>query len=156
MRTCRDSGGSATMESLVFGYVGNPERPAVRRLVDAVGRQAGVRIAVRASASYEELGRAVHARDVDLAWIPPIAFIAVDRHRLVVPLVSPARGSGSDALSALTFTAVIVVPKRSSALGLRKLAGCRAAWVDRFSASGYVLPRVELDHAGVDLEGFAS
>jgi phosphate/phosphite/phosphonate ABC transporter binding protein len=141
---------------LVFGYVGKPGRPAVHRLLDAVGRNIGIRITVHESASYEELGRAVQTRDVDLAWIPPIAFIAVDRHGLVVPLVSPARSGGSDGSSSLTFTAVIIVPKRSSALGLRKLAGCRAAWVDRFSASGYVAPRLELDGAGVDLEGFAS
>jgi ABC-type phosphate/phosphonate transport system substrate-binding protein len=30
------------------------------------------------------------------------------------------------------------------------LVGARAAWVDRYSASGFVVPRVALSHAGVD------
>lgn len=142
--------------SLVFGYAATSARAVVVRLMDVVARHARVHITVRQSSSYEELGRAVHAREVDFAWLPPIAFIAVDRHRLVVPLASPARGAGGGADAALTFTSVIIVPKRSLAMRLRDLAGCRAAWVDPFSASGYVLPRLELDGAGVDLGGFAS
>lgn len=144
------------MQSLVFGHAPGPERSIVTRLTEIVARHAGIDIEARELASYEELGRAIEARAVDFAWLPPIAFIEVDRRRAVVPLASAARAVGPDGEMALTFTSVIVVAKASYAMRLRDLAGCRAAWVDRFSASGYVLPRLELAAAGVDLARFAS
>lgn len=139
---------------LVFGYAAASTRADLARLVDVVAEHADVPVVARRFASYEELTRAVRARVVDLAWLPPIAFIAVERDGLVVPLASPARGAAGEA--SLGFTSVIVVRRRSLALGLRDLVGCRAAWVDPFSASGYVLPRLELDGAGVALASFAS
>src|SRR5262249_42872492 len=43
-----------------------------------------------------------------------------------------------------------VVPTRSRIRTIDALKGMRAAWVDRWSAAGFVLPRVNLSLLGVD------
>jgi phosphate/phosphite/phosphonate ABC transporter binding protein len=135
---------------LVFGCVLRSARAGTARIVADVAQEVGIDIEMEEASSYEDLAQAVQIGDVDLAWLPPIAFIALDRQKLVSPLVSSARGGG------LAFESVIIVNKKSRYLRLRELAGARAAWVDPYSASGYVFPRVELAAAGVDLSAFAS
>ena len=133
---------------LSFGYVAPNVTTGVRLAMATfwieVGLASGLEIIVSECASYEALTRAFVAGDVDFAWLPPIPLVALERRQAAVPLVSHHRDGSSQ------FHSVLVAHR---AAGLKKphdLVGKRAAWVDPYSASGYVLPRIELAKRGID------
>lgn len=133
---------------LRFGYVAPNVATNVRLDMATfwieVGRASGLEIMVSESASYEALTQVFVAGDVDFAWLPPIPLVALERKKGAVPLVSHHRDGSSQ------FHCVVVAHR---AAGMKKpldLVGKRAAWVDQYSASGYVLPRIELAKLGVD------
>ncbi len=133
---------------LCFGYVA-PHVSTRARLTMAefwidVGAEAGLEIMVSEARSYEELTNLLIAGEVDLAWLPPIPLVALERRKAAVPLVSHHRDGSSD------FQCVLAVRDDSPIKAVKDLAGRRAAWVDPYSASGYVLPRIELFARGVD------
>jgi phosphate/phosphite/phosphonate ABC transporter binding protein len=133
---------------LSFGYVA-PHVQSASRLQMAefwieVGTAAALEIMVAEARSYEELSHQLIARDVDIAWLPPIPLVALERRKAAVPLVSHHRDGSSN------FHCVIVARQDSPIRALSDLRGRKAAWVDPFSASGYVLPRIELFARGVD------
>ena len=133
---------------VVFGYV--VRSPAVSRreqmaaFAVEVGKRAGIEVVVLEAKTYEELTAAMHRREVSFAWLPPIPFIALEQRDAVTPLVSLHRGGHSQ------FHAAIIVRTTSPIRSLSELRGKRAAWVDPYSASGYVIPRIELDALGID------
>jgi phosphonate transport system substrate-binding protein len=133
---------------LTFGYVA-PHVQTRARLEMAefwidVGAEARLEIMVSEAKSYEELTRSLVGGDVDFAWLPPIPLVALERRKAAVPLVSHHRNGSSN------FHCVVVVRRDSPITTLEHLKGRRAAWIDPFSASGYVLPRIELFARGVD------
>ena len=88
---------------------------------------------------------------LDLAWVSPIPFIALLRNESVVPLASPQRGGMH------YHGAIVVAAELAHRRSLPALVGKRAAWVDRYSAAGFVVPRIELAKAGLDVKtAFAS
>jgi phosphate/phosphite/phosphonate ABC transporter binding protein len=133
---------------LNFGYVA-PHPSETRRaqfaeFVLAVGGRAGLDLAVVEAENYEELAASLRRGAADIAWLPPIPFIALERHDLVTPLaVQRERGRPE-------FHAVLVVRTASAIRTPADLSGRRAAWVDPYSASGYVVPRIQLHRLGVD------
>jgi phosphonate transport system substrate-binding protein len=133
---------------ITFGYVAphveTPERLQMAEFWIDVGSEAGLEIMVSEAQSYEELTRSLLASEVDFAWLPPIPMVALERRKGAIPLVSHHRNGSSD------FQCVVVVRKDSPIATLRDLKGRRAAWIDPFSASGYVLPRIELFARGID------
>ncbi len=133
---------------LVFGYAAEGASTAIRESIAkfsaALGALAGAELAVYEAASYEDLALAMARGDVDFAWLPPLAFIALERRKTVVALASAQRGGDT------AFHSAIIVAKSSALKDPEDLAGARAAWVDRYSASGYVVPRVGLAAVGVD------
>jgi phosphate/phosphite/phosphonate ABC transporter binding protein len=135
-------------EVLVFGYAAQGASTLIRARVaqfsEALGLLAKAELAVYEAESYEDLAQAVVRGEVDLAWLPPLAFVALERKRRVVALVSAQRGGDT------AFHSAVIVPRASALLEPEELAGKRAAWVDRYSASGYVVPRVGLAALGVD------
>ena len=138
---------------LTFGYAA-PEAaagaPNMTELMTLVGKKAQANITVRAVASYHEVAQLVHKGELDLAWVSPIPFIALLRSESVVPLASPQRGGAH-------YHGAILVGADAPIGALSLLAGKRAAWVDRYSAAGFVVPRIELAKAGVDVKSaFAS
>jgi ABC-type phosphate/phosphonate transport system substrate-binding protein len=55
------------------------------------------------------------------------------------------------------YHGAIIVPAKSTVGDLASLKGKTAAWVDRYSAAGFVVPRIELAKAGLDVKtAFAS
>lgn len=101
-----------------------------------------VRVAV--ALSYESLGEQVLAGDVDAAWAPPLVCARVEANGGRA-LVRARRGDASTFRSAL-------VCRRDKPLDVASLAGVRAAWVDRASTAGYLLPISWLRERGVDLK----
>jgi len=136
-----------------FGYAA-PEAtdaaPKMTELITLVGKKAQADIAVRVLPSYHHVAQLVHKGELDLAWVSPIPFIALLRSESVVPLASPQRGGAH-------YHGAILVGADATIGNLSALVGKRAAWVDRYSAAGFVVPRIELAKAGLDVKtAFAS
>ncbi len=134
---------------LTFGYAA-PEasEDAMRNMTELftlVGARAKVDFAVSALPSYDRVTQLLHKGELDLAWVSPIPFIALWRSKSIAPLASPRRGT-------MTYHGAIVVAADSPIKDLQGLAGKRAAWVDRYSAAGFVVPRIELAKAGLDVK----
>lgn len=97
--------------------------------------------------SYAELERSLMAGDVDAAWGPPIVCARVEA------------AGGPVALRAVRYGATryraVLVCRAEDRLSLADLGATgrsvRAAWVDRWSMAGYLLPRHHLRARGVDL-----
>jgi phosphate/phosphite/phosphonate ABC transporter binding protein len=137
---------------LTFGYAapGDSETRNMTALMQRIGVQAGASITVCALPSYDRVAQLVHKGQIDLAWVSPIPFIALVRNDSVIPLASPQRGGTH-------YHGAIVVGAESGITDLASLRGKRAAWVDRYSAAGFVVPRIELAKAGFDVKNaFAS
>jgi phosphate/phosphite/phosphonate ABC transporter binding protein len=139
---------SKATDVLVFGYAAHGASTAMRERVAefslALGKLARAELAVYEAESYEDLARAMVVGEVDFAWLPPLAFVALERRGTVEPLVSAQRGGDT------AFYSALIVARDSELQAPEDLAGARAAWVDRYSASGYVVPRVGLAAVGVD------
>jgi phosphate/phosphite/phosphonate ABC transporter binding protein len=100
---------------------------------------------------YHRLVEAMDIGHVDIAWLPPILAAQAASRGLSAPIALPVRG-GVTSYSTALFT-------REDApwTSPQELAGVRAAWVDRQSASGYLIIRAQLRALGVDLDrAFAS
>src|SRR5579862_3907981 len=130
----------------VFGYVGSGLGKATRVLLadfaERLGRAVALEIAVFEATSYADLSKAVASGYADLAWLPPIPLMSLDGQSAIRPIVAHRRSDG--------FHSALVVAAGSRFVEPSDLEGVRAAWVDRDSASGYVLARIALARAGID------
>jgi phosphate/phosphite/phosphonate ABC transporter binding protein len=133
---------------LSFGYVAPNVSSSVRLDMATfwieVGLQSGFEVMVSESASYEALTRSFVKGEVDFAWLPPIPLVALQRTKGAVPLVTHHRDGNSH------FHSVLIAHRGAMLKKPAQLVGKRAAWVDQYSASGYVLPRIELAKLGID------
>jgi len=141
-------GESGIPKHLVFGMAAHAMSAAARaRMVEwstFLGGYVGLPVGVVGAPSYEALADMVRRREVDLAWLPPIPFVSLERTKMAIPLVSNHR------LGQAQFQAVMVVRSDARVRTLVGLKGKRVAWVDPLSASGYVLPRIQLAALGLD------
>jgi phosphate/phosphite/phosphonate ABC transporter binding protein len=130
---------------LTLGWASGPAaKTAQRKMAEFVrylGRLAAVELTARAFDTYDELTQAVFRGDIVLAWLPPIPFLALADKRVVAVLASVRKSP---------YRSAILVAANSPMRSLATLVGARAAWVDRHSASGFVLPRVKLARLGID------
>lgn len=108
------------------------------RLSDAFER----RIVLRTFTTYARLVDAVSDGEVDLAWLPPVAYVRARRLACVELLATVERGARTAYASALLGRPGVVE-------SFADLEGKRAAWVDNWSAAGYVLPRRMMRERGV-------
>lgn len=92
--------------------------------------------------SYAELVDAVLERDLDLGWLPPVAYVRARRATDMRLLVSAVRHGGTTYRSAL-------LGRRGVVDRIEGARGRRAAWVDGWSAAGYLVPRAMLVSAGI-------
>jgi phosphate/phosphite/phosphonate ABC transporter binding protein len=133
---------------LVFGYASHASSRATKNgmqeFLGLVGQAARIGVVPKEHRTYPELAAALDRGDLDLAWLPPISFILLHKRGKVVPLVSHHRGGRAE------FHSVLLVRADSKIRTPAGLQGTRAAWVDKHSASGYVLPRISLAAMGVD------
>ncbi len=133
---------------VMFGYSGDGASPTVRNrfahFSDVLGKRSKLEVALFEASSYEEITAAITSGTVDVAWLAPLPFLALQRRGAVVPLVHLHRQSRS------TYRSVLVVRSDSAFASPTDLRGTRAAWADRHSASGFVVPRVALARLGID------
>jgi phosphate/phosphite/phosphonate ABC transporter binding protein len=139
---------SSYSESCVLGLASmqnaDSARPPLAAFATWIGDRAQAELSVKFVDSYEALAECLRQKKVDFAWLPPIVFVLLEKAGVVEPLVSNHRGGQA------AFQAVLVVHADSRIRTLDGLRGTRAAWVDPYSATGYVLPRVQLAALGVD------
>jgi phosphate/phosphite/phosphonate ABC transporter binding protein len=130
---------------LTLGWASGPAARAAQRKMEEfaryLGRLAKVELTARAFDTYDELTQAVFRGDVVMAWLPPIPFLALADKRTIAVLASVRKAP---------YRSAIIVKANSPLRGPGGLVGARAAWVDRHSASGFVLPRVKLARMGID------
>ncbi|MCA9707180.1 MAG: PhnD/SsuA/transferrin family substrate-binding protein, partial [Myxococcales bacterium] len=104
-------------------------------------RHVGVEISIDVAPDYEALHRAIVEGRIDLAWAPPIVCASVQRSCLAI--LKAVRGGRSAYRSAL-------IVRHGEIHSLEELRGARAAWVDRLSTGGYLLPTAHLRSMGHD------
>lgn len=93
--------------------------------------------------TYEQLARQLLGGKVDAAWAPPFVCARIEAMGVRV-LVRGVRGGASVYRAALLC-------RRDSALTVDTLQGTRAAWSDRDSVGGYLLPVAFLRERGLDV-----
>lgn len=118
-------------------------------LAQALTHTLGFRCDVLRFLSYGELVAAMSEDALELGWLPPVAFIRARTVRAARLVVGIERSGQSGYASAL-------VGGRAAST-LSAIAGARAAWVDGWSAAGYLVPRMVLRSRGFDPDAlFAS
>jgi len=119
---------------------------ALGRLCDALAALLDTPVRGMRPESYSALVNELEMDRVQYAWMPP-ALVAIASEKLrVAPLLSSVRGDRTDYCSALFVTADSWIENTE------QLRGTRVAWVDRTSASGYLMPRLHLAAGGIDPE----
>lgn len=122
-------------------YVAAPgAREASLELQKQIGRQWRIALA----GSYAQLVDALAEGELDVAWLPPVAYVRAVRSgaaRLMLTLERDGRRS---------YSAALVVREQDGPRTLQELAGRSVAWVDPWSAAGYLVPRCMLRAAGIE------
>lgn len=141
------SSGRGARTELRFGLIprGGDHDERERELVAALGEALGCDIAVHRAADYRVVLSGLEQRLVDFAWLPPLVAARAARGKLAEPLAVAVRYGGT------AYTTALVTRPSSPIRSLEDLRGVRVAWVDRESASGYVVLRSALARAGVKL-----
>jgi phosphonate transport system substrate-binding protein len=133
---------------LVFAYCAHASSTATKKrmkdMLALLGKFACVELEPRPLDTYPELLACMDKGEADVAWLPPISFILLERRKKVTPLVSHHRGGRAE------FHSVLLVRTASKIHTIAGLKGARAAWVDKHSAAGYVLARIQLAALGLD------
>lgn len=110
---------------------------------DALREAIGRRCEVVPFDSYAALVEAMGEGDVDLACLPPVAYVRAQRAGAAQLLLSVERtGRLGYACALLGRTGVVD--------RIEQVRGKRAAWVDKWSAAGYLVPRALLVERGID------
>ena len=136
-----------------FGIVRSQELSGSRALFDelcaATTKATGVRMAPFTATSYRELAEALERGEVGFAWMPPVPSVELEERRIASVLCVPSRHGST------SYHAALVV-RRGGPKSLDELRGRRAAWVQRDSAAGYIVPRAHLAAQGFDVLRFFS
>lgn len=104
---------------------------------------------VRLYPAYSDLVDALAAGEEDVAWLPPVAYLRARRQGPVQLLASIERGGQSTYGCAL-------LGRAEAAASFESARGSRAAWIDPWSAAGYLVPRALLRSQGHDPDAFFS
>ena len=108
---------------------------------------AGITLHPVVTSSYDELAAAIRDGEVGLAWLPPVPTIDLQARGVASVLAIPARRGST------SYHAAFIV-RRGGPKTLAELRGRRAAWVQRDSAAGYLVPRMHLAAQGFDVLRF--
>ncbi len=112
----------------------------------ALGAATGFATSAVPVPDYPTLLDAMRTGDIDVAWLPPVLALRAVSASRALPIALPVRRGVSSFHTAL-FTQVGSAIQRPA-----DLSGARAAWVDKNSASGYLVIRAALRAQGVDFQ----
>lgn len=113
-------------------------------LCSLLSEAAGVRFRPYVATGHRDLGEAIEEGEVGLAWLPPIMTIELESRSVASVLAIPARNG-----TTTYHTALVVRPGGPRTIA--DLKGRRAVWVQRDSAAGYIVPRMNLASQGIDV-----
>jgi len=131
------------LPDLRFGLVVTSADVDTSMTAAVIGASLGRRCEVLRFFDYRSLVDAVGAGELDLAWLPPVAYARARQVGAAQRLVSVERAGRASYACAL-------LGRRGVVDRIEQAAGRRAAWVDEWSAAGYLVPRALLREAGVD------
>lgn len=114
------------------------------RLCGALGELIGEEVRGVQLESYGALASELERDRVQYAWMPPALVVLASENVRITPLLSAVRGDRTD------YCAALFVPDESWITAIDQLRGTRVAWVDRTSAAGYLMPRLQLAARGLD------
>lgn len=95
-------------------------------------------------ATYSDLAQELEKDRVDYAWMSPALMILTNENIQLRPLLSAVRDDRTE------YCAAFFVDGKRPYRTLEELRGGVVAWVDRTSASGYIVPRIHLAARGFD------
>ena len=122
-----------------------PTQGRLEQLCDALTVAADMRIVPHVVSSYNDLLAGLHWGEIQLAWLPPMVALRAVSRGSARPLAAPVR-SGSAWYWSSLFT------REDSVIeSIEHLDRARAAWVDHYSAAGYLVMRAHLRMKGFDL-----
>jgi len=124
-------------------------KASFEELCELASAAAGIHLDPVMASSYDELSAAIRDREVGLAWLPPVPTIDLQARGVASVLAIPARQGKT------SYHAAFIV-RRGGPKTLAELRGRRAAWVQRDSSSGYLIPRMHLAAQGFDVLRFFS
>ncbi len=113
-------------------------------LCTALGDALGIRVEPQVARDYPALLDDMHSMRIDVAWLPPVLALRSASAGRALPVALPVRRGLSSFHTALFARAGTTLRRPAD------LVGVRAAWVDRNSASGYLVIRAALRAQGVD------
>jgi phosphate/phosphite/phosphonate ABC transporter binding protein len=134
---------------ITFGYFAQDKSAsdilddASERLRAWLSARLSVKLSLHFAGGYAALGQAMTDGLVDVAWLPPVVFAQMSRDR-AEPLLALQRGGH------IGYESVLLVRGDADIRALTDLRGKRAAWVDAWSASGFLVPRAGLLALGED------
>jgi len=119
-------------------------------LVEYLAHKLRMPVSLRVARGYEELEQLFAQGKIHTASYSPLAYVKARKRLPLLPIAIATSGS----ISGSGYHGYIVVAKDSPFNTIEALRGRRIAWVDRTSASGYLLPRSWLRWRGIDPERF--
>jgi phosphate/phosphite/phosphonate ABC transporter binding protein len=134
--------------SLRLGLIPLADAAGIARaneFASAVGALLRETVELHNAADYRALVAALEQGVVHFAWLPPIAAARATRSQAIRPAAIAVRNGTTSYMTGL------ITLKDGPIHSLGHLKAVRAAWVDRESASGYVVIRSALRAAGVIL-----
>jgi len=115
---------------------------AIRQLEEAITGS----WSLRRFDSYSTLIDALCEEEVELAWLPPVAYLRARQVGPVHLLLAIERTGGP------AYGSALVSSQKAGIQSLREIRGKHVAWVDVWSAAGYLMPRSIIREAGFDPE----
>jgi phosphonate transport system substrate-binding protein len=120
-------------------------RPRLAEICEIASRATGVVLFPHHALTYRELSESIVRGDLGAAWMPPMSAIELEDRQQATILALPVRRG------LISYHAAIIArPGKDATRTLASLKGKRAAWVDRDSAAGYIVPRMHLLASGLD------
>jgi phosphate/phosphite/phosphonate ABC transporter binding protein len=115
------------------------------KFADALGAVLKGPCTIHRAADYRALVAALNQRLVHFAWLPPLVAARAVRAASIVPVGVIGRSGATSYMTGL------LARKGGTVKTVADLKRLRVAWVDRDSASGYVVIRAALSRQGVSL-----
>ena len=130
-----------------FGLIPLGQTPQAQLLtrgfLDALSDALGETVEPHHAADYRGLAAALDQGVAHMGWIPPVAAARALRNGTTSASVVAVRNGTT------TYSTALIALAKSGIETVADLRGVRAAWVDRESASGYVVIRAHLRAMGV-------